>query len=406
MKSIIKKFNKQIKWYKNLSKIKQISIVIIIAIAIILLISKSSDEETTSYQIQPVQLGSITQIISETGEIMSTGRTDVVSTTTGIVDMVYVDNDDVIYKGQNLFKVISSATQEERSKAYASYLSAKSTLELAKANKLSYESDMWQAHESFESQSLDTELSVDDPIFIQTERDWQASESKYLNQDQVISAAQASVTQTWLAYQATVDSMVKAPIAGTIANLAIASGQSVDGLDIALMVSSEAETWIKLSVSEADVINLAPDQSATVSVDALGGEEFDAIVKRVDEFGKDNSGVVTYNVYLFLENSSLSIRPTMTVQVDVVTQNKDNVLVVPNSAIKPYQGEKAVQVISKKTNQPIYLPVETGIKGETQIEIISGLEEGQEIIIGQSLINSSSDGSGGIFGSGPGGGGK
>ena len=401
MKSITKKLNKQIKWYKSLNKIKQISIVLIVATAIFLLIPKSSDEKDISYQTQSVQLGSVTQIISETGEIMSTGRTDVTSTTTGIVDIVYVDNGDIIYKGQNLFKVISSATQEERSRAYASYLSAKSTLELAKAIKLSYESDMWQAQEFFESQSWDTERSVDERIFIQTERDWQASESKYLNQDQAISAAQASVTQTWLAYQATVDSVVKAPIAGTIANLAIASGQNVTGLDVALMVSSEAETWVKLSVSEADVINLAPDQHAVVSVDALGGEEFDAIVKREDEFGKDNSGVVTYNAYLFLENPSSSIRPTMTVQVDVVTQSKDDVLVVPNSAIKPYQGEKAVQIIGKKTDQPIYLPVQIGIKGDTQTEIVSGLEEGQEIIIGQSSTSSGSEGGGGIFGSGP-----
>lgn len=67
-------------------------------------------------------------------------------------------------------------------------------------------------------------------------------------------------------------------------------------------------------------------------------------------------------------------------QVEIETQKQEDVLVVSNEAIKPYQGGKAVQV--EKNNSVIYMPVEVGVVGITYSEIVSGLEEGQEIIVG------------------------
>ncbi len=211
--------------------------------------------------------------------------------------------------------------------------------------------------------------------------------------------AQASVNNAWLAYQATIDGVVKTPIGGRVANLGVSVGQQVNASEVVLMINSEAETWIKLAVSEADVIAIEPEQTAEVVVDALRNSSFQAVVKRVDEFGTDNSGIVTYNVYLVLQESADQIRPTMTVQVDINTQSKDEALIVPNSAIKPYQGGKAVQIISQKTNQAIYLPVEIGIEGEGYTEIVSGLEEGQAVItsLGTTSTDSEKSSGGGIF---------
>jgi multidrug efflux pump subunit AcrA (membrane-fusion protein) len=393
-------------WFKQLKNWKKSLLILLVGLAIFL-VRPQSDEEVISYQTQAASIGSVSEVISETGEIMSTGKTDITSTITGIVTETYVENGDEVAKDKALFKVTSSATAEERAKAYAAYLAAKNTLDAASRNKQTYESDMWQAHETFEADSLDTELSVDDPIFIQTERDWQAAEKKYLDQDQVISQAQAAVSNTWLSYQATIDGVVKAPIGGTVANLSVSAGQQVTVNDTALMISSTAETWIKLAVSEADVTTIEPGQTADVAVDALRDSSFAAVVKRVDEFGTDNSGIVTYNVYLALQESADQIKPTMTVQVDINTQSKDEALVVPNSAIKPYQGSKAVQVLSQKTGQAIYLPVEIGIEGEKFTEIISGLKEGQQVITGQGTDgnNSEKNSSSGIFPV-PGGGGS
>jgi len=394
----MKKITNAWNWFKRISLLKKILLVGVVIVAIYLLIPKSDSSAEITYKTGAVAMGSVEEIVSETGEIMSTGKTDVTSTITGVVSEIYVDNGDTVTRGQALFEVTSGATAEDRSRAYSNYLTAKNNLDTAERTKNSNESAMWAAHESFESKSLDTELSVDDPIYIQTNRDWLAAEEKYLDQDAIISQAKAAVSSSWFSYQATIDGKVTAPISATIANLSVSPGQEVTASQNAMVIGSAVETWVKLTVSEASVVTIEPGQLAKVSVDALSTTPFDAVVKRVDEFGTENSGVVTYNIYLVLSEPSSAIRPAMTVQVDITTQSKDNVLVVPNSAIKPYQGSKAVQILSKKTGEPLYMPIEIGIEGESMTEVVFGLELDQEIIISQSSSDSEKKSSVGLFG--------
>ncbi|MFC1727255.1 efflux RND transporter periplasmic adaptor subunit [Patescibacteria group bacterium] len=410
MNKIVEKLRTALSWFKAQSLIKKVIIIVMIALVIFFLRPKSKEDEV-SYQFGMVEAGSVSQIVSETGAIMSTGKTEVTSTITGIVDQMYVDNGGQVIRNQELFRVVSSATEEERALALKNYLSAQATLKTAQANQYAYQADMFGQWDDFKNLAENDTYSLDDdspdlenrtlPEFQISEKDWLASEVKYKAQEQTLAQAKAGVSQTWLAYQATIDGVVKAPISGVVANLSVASGQEVNGSDSALMISSgNNQIWVILSVSEADVITLASGQSAEVAVDALRGQTFEAKVERVDEFGTESSGVVTYNVYLVLSDSASTIRPNMTVQVDILTQSKEDVLVVPNSAVKPYQGGRAVQAISPKSGQIIYLPVEIGIVGETQTEIISGLKTGQEIIIGQGTgsVKDQGDGfNGGIF---------
>jgi len=387
IKNILSTF---LNWFKSKNLITKVLVVVVLLVSIYFLIPKSK-EEAVSYQTQLVSTGSITQMVSETGEIMSTGKSDVISTIIGMVNEVYVDNGTVVTKGQNLFKVFSSATEQERTKAYSSYLTAKNTLDSANRNYLSYESDMWAANSTFIHDAVDLDKAETSTEYIQTNRDWLAAEKRFYDQVDVVNQAKVAVSASWFSYQATIDGIVKAPISGSVANLSIAAGQEVNGVDNALVIASEEKVWVILSVSEADVVDISSGQSAIVSIDALEGKEFEAFVERVDEFGTENSGIITYNAYLVISDPSDQIRPKMTVQVDITTQHKDDVLVVSNSAIKPYQGEKAVQTISGKSGQLIYIPVEVGIKGELNTEIISGVSEGKEIVIGQGNSNSQSD---------------
>ncbi|MEA3355102.1 MAG: efflux RND transporter periplasmic adaptor subunit [Patescibacteria group bacterium] len=395
--------------FLSLGWFEKIGLGVLVLVLGFLVFGRKKDNNEIVYQTEKAKTGSVTQIVAETGEIMSTGRTEVTSTITGIVEEVYVDNEGQVYRGQNLFKVVSSVTEAERTKAYSSYLTAKNTLETAQRNKDTYESDMWVSHEDYETRAIDPDKPEDDPIYIETNRDWLAAEQKYLDQQQVIDQAKVAISNAWLNYQATIDGIVVAPIGGRIVNLAVAVGQEVTSTDTALMIVSDQKTWVVLAVSESDVIKLKPEQAAEVRVDALGDEVFKAEVKRVDEIGTERSGIVTYNIYLVLGEPSVMIRPAMTIQAEIITEEKDGVLVVPEKAVKPYQGSRAVQMMSKKTGQMIYKPVEIGIEGESYVEIVSGLKEGDEVIVSQvsqvSDEEKQSKRNGGIFPV-PGGGGR
>jgi len=146
-----------------------------------------------------------------------------------------------------------------------------------------------------------------------------------------------------------------------------------------------------------DIASVAPGQTADVQIDALGGEKVLATVDRVDQFGTDLSGVMVYYVYLTVTDTDTSMRPGMTTQVDIITQQKKDILIVPNRALKAYQGEKAVQIMDQETQTLIYKPVTIGIVGDTDSEVVSGLSEGETIVVGN-VVSSQKQSGGFLFG--------
>lgn len=379
---------------KSLSIFKKVVIVGAMLFSIFFLFNQSGNKKhEPSYKVQKIKQGTIVNVVSETGEIMTSGKTDVSSSINGIVEELYVDNGDVVEKGQNLYKVNSTATDQQRAKAYSDYLKAKADLETAKANQYGLQADMFEEWDEFKELAESDDYEDSDgnpryenralPEFHIPEKEWLEAESIYINQEQVVAQNQAALNNAWLLYQATTDGIVTAPANGTIANLSIALSQYIDTNTTSLVIDSKQDTWIKILLNEADISTVKKGQKATISVDVLKNEEFIGIVERVDEFGSTENGVVTYGVYLSLSDPKNIVKPGMTVQADIETQRKENVLIVPNSAIKPHQGSKAVQIIDKKTGQIRYQPIKVGIVGTTTSEVIAGLKEDQEIIISQ-----------------------
>lgn len=388
IKNIVDKFKSLKKWQKFL-------LLAAVALAIYLLFFRSkTTTNATNYQFTEVKKGNLQQIVSETGELSSSNKTEVTGSIDGVVTEVYVKNGDSVKKGAKLFYVNSNASEEERSKAYSDYLSAKNNLASAKAKMDTLDSSMWKAHEDFESKALDTELSVDDPVYIQTKGDWQAAEANRLNQDQVISQAQSALNNASLAYQATSSGPVKATADGQIANLSVAVGQNIASADVAAVIKTSNESWVSVAINENDIVGVAPGQKASVSIDALSGLELPATVQRVDEFATISSDVAVYYVYLTLDKTDQQLRPGMTAQVNITTEEKNDILLIPNTAIKPYQGEKAVQIFDEKTQTAVYQPIKVGLSGDISSEVLSGLTEGQKIISGEASTGKSSSGGG------------
>jgi len=105
----------------------------------------------------------------------------------------------------------------------------------------------------------------------------------------------------------------------------------------------------------------------------------------IDTVGTNTAGVITYNATIGISNGDTNIKPGMTVTATIETSKHAGVLTVPNSAIKPYKGGKAVLEpgpgkTGSKTAQFHYVPVTVGLKGITDTEITNGLTEGTPII--------------------------
>jgi len=389
MKSLIKNIKDRL---KNLSKKQKIifSIVGIVLIGVIFFTNRSSGEEVV-YKFTTVSKGSVSSVISESGEIDSTGNIEVVSTINGIVDEVYIENGEEVKKGDWLFSVTSTATDEERASAYSSYQSALNNLESAKNTLYLKETTLERVYDEIVGNDDDESFEIKE----QRVSAESAKDNAYLS----MVSAEAALSKAWYAYQATIDGVVKSTGSGTIANFSVASGQQVNNQDTVLLIESGEESWIKLSVTENDVVDIEVGQKVDVLVDALPNEELRGEVKRVDSVGTITSGVVTFDVYILLDSSPETLRAAMTVSVDIMTSEKNDVLVVSNSAIKSYQGSKAVQILDEDSGQVLYLPIKLGVVGSSNSEVVSGLEEGQKIIGSSSSSTSDEEksGSGGMF---------
>jgi RND family efflux transporter MFP subunit len=386
LQDLIKKSKTFLEKMSKKQKIFSIVIIIILIASISFFVKKSGTDQV-EYKFSTISKGSVESIVSESGEIVSTGTVGIISTIDGIVNDVFVENGDTVKRGEKLFSVISTATEKERAIAYSTYKSALTTLDTAKNTHQSKQVSVEKVYDEISGHDDDEPFDIKEQrVTAETTRD-----NAYLS----TLSAEASLSKAWFIYQATIDGIVKATSNGVIANLSVAKGQQVNAQENALLIISESEVWAKISVIENDVIGINPGQKSEITVDTFPSEKITGEVKRVDSIGIIVSNVVTFNVYILLDPIDINLMSSMTVSVNIATDKKEDVLVIPNSAIKPYQGSKAVQTLDKDSGQVLYLPIKVGVVGTLKSEVISGLKEGQEIIISSTSSTSPGTSSGG-----------
>jgi hypothetical protein len=136
---------------------------------------------------------------------------------------------------------------------------------------------------------------------------------------------------------------------------------------------------VKARFSEADTAKIESGQAAKVEFESLG-QTLSARVVRIDSIETVVSNVVTYTVTLLLDKKLDAIKPGMTGNVDVIIAQKQDVLRLPVTAINPRNGRATVQVLGKD-GKPESRDVTTGLKGDDDIEITSGLNVGDKVVV-------------------------
>lgn len=388
-------------WFGSLSLKRRIVYVILILIAVGVLFRILRGNHP-SYTFDTVTRGSITEVVTETGNVAVSGEYDIPSPANGILSELYVKNGDQVKTGQNLFKVTSTATPQQKASALAAYLAAKSTLDAANAGLFGLQSTMFSAWKTYTDiaenstyQNSDSSPNVSNRTltpFTTAQDNWLAAEANYKNQQSVIAQAQASVTNTYLAYEATQDTIVTAPVAGSVHNLdgvvgtlvaATPTGTATTASPVLILSTAQTLT-VKAQVNEVDIDKVKVGDTATITFDAILDKTFSGKIIQADEYGTNNAGVINYNIYASVDDGTELIKPGMTANLSINTNKHENVLTVVNAAIRPYQGSKSIETLDKK-GKVVFVPVSTGIKGEDRTEIVRGATEGEKVIIGGTI---------------------
>lgn len=352
---------------------------------------------TPQYQTATVTKDTIISSVTESGNVTTNSQGGIGSPTTGIIEELYVKNGDQVTAGQNLFKVKSTATEQEIASAYAALLTAQNNLNTAKAKVNSLQQALFVANQNFINDKGTANPDTSDPKYVEENAAWQQAQADYTNQQGVINQAEAALTNASLAYQATQDSVVTAPISGTVANISVQPGDQVTASSgnlsselasstnaasgtTVLSIGNFSQPYIKIQASEVDIPHIHADQKATITLNAFPGKTFVGNVNQVDTIGTISSGVVTYNVYVSFIAAPEGIEPGMSATVTIETARKDNVIIVPSAAVQTLGGTTSVRVMQNGTLTSV--PVTTGISSDTETEITSGLSEGETVVTG------------------------
>lgn len=173
--------------------------------------------------------------------------------------------------------------------------------------------------------------------------------------------------------------LIKAPVDGTITRVNYEVGEKVDLTKPVFSLLGNSGLEIEVDIPESDIAKIALGQMAHITLDAFGEQEFIGHVTMIDPAETRISDVVYYKVKVTFDEAKEEIKPGMTANIDIATASVDNALYIPARAVKE-NGGKYVEIL-QNNNEVVRKTVETGLRGDGGvIEIISGLNEGEEVI--------------------------
>ncbi len=172
-----------------------------------------------------------------------------------------------------------------------------------------------------------------------------------------------------------------APFAGVVTKQEVTVGEILSANEPVVSLLSEAAFEIEVNVPEADIARIAIGNKARVTLDAYRRDvEFEAVVQRVDLAGTLIEGVATYKTTLQFVGADERIKSGMTANVDIIATVATDVIFVPQRAVISKNGQRIVRIVEEGEIKEVV--VEIGLRGsEGTIEIISGIEEGDEVVV-------------------------
>lgn len=180
------------------------------------------------------------------------------------------------------------------------------------------------------------------------------------------------------------DYSIRAPFDCIVASIPVKVGdEASSGTTIATIITKQRIAEVTLN--EVDVAKAKVGQQVTLTFDAIDGLDIAGSVSEIDSVGTISSGVVTYAVKIAFDTQDDRVKPGMSVTAAIITNVKQDALLVPSSAVKNKGVNKTVDLYNNGT--PTTMTVETGISNDTKTEITSGLKEGDTVVV--QTINSS-----------------
>lgn len=298
----------------------------------VFLVRGKDNAATPAFRTEAAVMGDLVVKVSATGNLQPTNQVDVGSELSGIVDKVFVDDNDRVSKGQVLARLDLAKLQDAVTRSRAS-------LDAAEAQVLQAKATADEARANLARFRQVSELSGGK---VPSRSEMDTAEASLKRAEANEASARANVAQARATLQSDETNLAKAhirsPIDGVVLARKVEPGQTVAASFQAPVLFTLAEDLAKMElqvdVDEADVGQVKVGQQATFSVDAWPGRPYTAVITRVGYGSQTKDGVVSYLTVLRVANDDLSLRPGMTGTAEITTLIREKVLLVPNAALR------------------------------------------------------------------------
>ena len=332
-------------------------------------------QSAVSFETSKVERTSIKNSITATGTIEPVTSVTVGTQVSGSVSKLYVDYNSVVKKGQVIAELDKTNLTSELKTAQANLSSAQSTL--------NYEQSNYNRYQTLFNKGL---VSADE---------YETAKLSYLKAKEQVNTSRESVqkAQTNLGY-----ATITSPIDGVVLSKSVEEGQTVAASfntpELFTIAQDLTDMRVIADIDEADIGGVKEGQRVSFTVDAFPDDHFEGQVTQVRQQATTESNVVTYEVVISAPNNDLKLKPGLTANVTIFTMEKDNVLAVPAKALRFTPNEALLtkqqkvedcegdfKVWTKDGDTFKAHQVETGTTNGLLTEIVSGIEEGAEVLV-------------------------
>ncbi|MGQ4584604.1 efflux RND transporter periplasmic adaptor subunit [Lysobacter sp. F60174L2] len=292
----------------------------------------------SGYRTATVERGDIRVTISATGTLAAISTVDVGSQISGQVTEVLADFNDRVTKGQVLARIDPSTFDAQIAQGDAAVNAARANLATARASLRNAEADYTRKAEL----GRDQLVAASDVDLARAARDQARAQ---------VNAAQAQIVQQRASTQTARlnlgRAVIRSPVDGVVLTRTVEPGQTVAASlqsPVLFQIAEDlSQMEIVLAIDEADIGQVAAGQTVSFSVDAFPDRQFRGSVQQVRLSATNTNNVITYPVVVAVDNSDQILLPGMTASAEIEVSRRDDVLRVPNAALryKPAEGEAA-----------------------------------------------------------------
>jgi len=391
---------------KNLKVL--IPVLIVVAAVIAFLVLRGNNQSQTTYQTETVKRGQLVATVGATGTVRARQSATLVWQTGGTVEAVNAQVGDMVPADAVLAALVPSTVSQNIILAQADLVSAQKALDdlknsdTARAQAAIALRDAQKVYDDAKSYRD----SLDDGIVVKLfghSRKIEADETTIAKADESLALATAQLTDAQRAYdrvkdgpnpedlaaaQARVDAAqatlnlarLVAPFAGTVTEAYPLAGDVVTAGTQGFRLDDLARLLVDVEISEVDINNVTVGQKAALTFDAILGSEYHGKVVEVSQAGTVSGGVVNFIVTVELSDADARVKPGMTAAVTITVQELNDVVLIPNRAVRLVDGKRVVYVM--RSGVPTKIEVQLGSSSDTESVLAGGdVKEGDSIIL-------------------------